>query len=59
MLFFIVVISYSLKYIYLRVNFLVFLLVALHSFVAAWLFCVFFAQRVYVGVLLLHACYIC
>jgi hypothetical protein len=38
MLFFILVISYSLKYIYVRVYLLVLDLVVLYSFVAAWVF---------------------
>jgi hypothetical protein len=40
MLFFIVVTSYSLKYIYLRVYLLMLYFVALNSFVEAWLFSV-------------------
>jgi hypothetical protein len=60
MLFLIVVISYSLKYIYLRVYLLMLDLVALHSFVAVCVFCALFTQLVCVDVdvVLLHACYI-
>jgi hypothetical protein len=41
MLFLILVTSYSLKYVYPRVC-----LLMLHSFVAAWVFCVLFTQPV-------------
>jgi hypothetical protein len=48
MSFFTAIISYSLKYIYLRVYLLMLDLVALYCFVTAWLFRVLFTQIIYV-----------
>jgi hypothetical protein len=46
MLFFVVVTSYSMKYIYLRIYLLMLDLVALNSFIVMWIFCVLFTQLI-------------
>jgi hypothetical protein len=50
MLFFVVFISYSLKYIYLRVCLLMQHLVAIYSFVAGWVFFMLLTQLVQMSV---------
>jgi hypothetical protein len=59
MLFLSIGISYSLKYVYLRVYLLMFVLVALHSIFAVRIFCVSFTQLGQVPTQFIHVTAIC